>query len=68
MKFCGPGVKKSGIDRHSCQQRFIAGCTEEAVRGIRLGGEREKAHNILNVLVPCDCGFDLFLNLFVTRE
>lgn len=28
-----------------------------------VGSGKEKAHNILNVLVPCDCGFDLFLNL-----
>lgn len=68
MKFRGPGVKESGIDQHSGQQRSIAGCIEEAVRGIRVGGGREKAHNILNVLVLCDCGFDLFLNLFVMRE
>ena len=44
--FCGPREKESGIDGHSCQQRSIAGCTEEVVRGIMMGGEREKVSQI----------------------
>lgn len=44
--FCGPGEKESGTDGHSCQQRSIARCTEEAVRGIMMGGEREKVSHV----------------------
>lgn len=44
--FCGPEVKESGIDQDSCQQRSIARCPEEAVRGIMMGGEREKVSHV----------------------
>lgn len=44
--FCGPEVKESGIDWQSCQQRSIAGCTEEAVRGFTMDDERDKVSHI----------------------
>lgn len=40
---------KESIDQCSCQQRSIAGCAKEAVKGIRVSGEREKVRSILNI-------------------
>lgn len=66
--FCSPMVKENVIDWYSCQERSSAGCAKEAVRGVRVGGEREKVRSILNVLVPCDSGFDLLINLFFIEK